>query len=296
MCKAVPASVRLFVHVFICTFVWKSLKQDWAYSKTFPFWTVIKERINHSVSQHWQNFQLSDTDCQSFISCLSHCLLMYSQYFALQNPDDPVSSLRVSRELTSLFFHWYPSCAPAVATFTFQLLSHPETQYSNYTLNSLAFQGRFDQGSPAYCCNVARIAAQIHSQLTHLSICLDSNSAKWTVHLSALFWKHNVLTSSKSRSQICHQRLPQRNKRDDLSQTLSLVDLRKKKSAAPLVLLSFFSAFPFFLPAHQCILSELRMGCDRKCAIYWDAARKNSPYEFSNTKHAAHPHERNALR
>lgn len=144
----------------------KSLKQDWAYIKTLPFWTVIKGRINHSVRQHWQNLKLSDTACQSVISCLSHCLLsilntVLNLHCALPKPDiHPVSHFPVSRELIILF----PTCI----LFAVQLLLHLNVGYQaiqrrSIPISSLDFQDCSD--FPAYCFSQKLLKLKIHSLL-----------------------------------------------------------------------------------------------------------------------------------
>lgn len=93
------------------------------------------------------------------------------------------------------------------ATFKYWPSSQPKTQYSDSLINCLDFQNLSD--SPAYSCDLAETVARIHSQLLvwihpgvnpfiHLSICLDSHSAKrQTIHLS--------VTQSFKASSFCYR-------------------------------------------------------------------------------------------
>lgn len=142
--------------------VWTSLKQNWAYGKSLPFWMVIKERFNHCQSAlaefliTWHRLSVSD----QLPITLSLNVFFISLHVPLQHPDDPVSHICVSREFILLSSDIL--LALLVATFKFWLPSHPETRYSNHS------------NAPANCCSAEHVLMS-HSQSRDLSVCLSGH-------------------------------------------------------------------------------------------------------------------------
>lgn len=120
--------------LFVCTWLWKPWKQDWTYTKTLQSLMVIKERINHSVSQHRQNILIFWHRLSVFHQLPITRSLNAFQIptpgccFLSQNPDDPLGCL-LSVVLFILFISplMFHNCC-----YIKLLVAKIETQCSNF--------------------------------------------------------------------------------------------------------------------------------------------------------------------
>lgn len=180
-----------------------------------------------------------------------------------------MSCLCLSRELINLLSARILSALQSLlhSNFAYQVFQRRSIPIT--CSNSMDFQNCSD--SPAYCCSLAKIIVKTHfssrpawihpgiNPFIHLSICLDSHSAKWQTvcpsvirSVNASFLSHRSIMGKQyphMESEVNHKLaaevwVTQREGYDELIYPLRW----EESSAACLAPFVFFNAFPLPLP------------------------------------------------